>query len=85
MIDVVVDQGSLGLADSFFDGMKLLGEIETRSPLVKHHDHPTKVTLGPLQPIDDFRMGFMKMVVCHAQGISPPGGYGNGSGYRNVF
>ena len=74
MIDMVVDQNSLGLTDSSFDRMKLLGEIETRPLLVKHLNHATKVALGAFQPLDDIRVCFMKMVVCHTPTLSPLGG-----------
>jgi hypothetical protein len=72
MIDMVVDQGPLGLTDRLFDGMKLLGQIQTRPALREHLDHPTKVTLGSLQSLNDIRMGFVD--VCHPRIVSPLGG-----------
>ncbi len=59
MIDMVVDQRSLRLADGLFDGMKLLGEVEARSMFIKHLDDSAKMAFGPLQPFDDIRVGFM--------------------------
>jgi hypothetical protein len=74
MIDVVVNQRSLGFADGLFDGVKLLGEVEARPAFPEHLDDAAEVTLGPLQPFDDIRVGVMNVIVCHgAQGI-PPGG-----------
>ena len=74
MIDVVVDQGSLSLADSLLDRMKLLGKIEARSPFLKHRNHAAEMALGPFQPFDNVGMGFMNVIVCHANIISPWGG-----------
>ena len=59
MIDVVVDQGPLGLADGFFDGVKLLGQVEARAPFVEHRDDPAQMAFSPLQPLDDIRMGLV--------------------------
>jgi hypothetical protein len=47
MIDVVVDERSLCFADGLLDGMQLLRKIEARPPLIKHRNHPAKMTLGP--------------------------------------
>ena len=77
MIDVVVDQGPLGFSKGLFDRVKLLGEIETGSSFIEHFDDATEMALGPLQPLDDIRMGFMNVVVRHVQSVSPRGGYGN--------
>ncbi len=83
MIDVVVNQRPLGFADGLLDRMKLLGEIETRSSLIKHLDHTAKMTFGPPQPFDDIRVSFVNVVVCHTQNISPLGGYGNRCSFNN--
>ena len=62
MIDMVVDERSLGLADRFFDGVKLLGEVETGTPLVEHRDDAAQVAFSPFQPFDDIRVGSMGML-----------------------
>jgi hypothetical protein len=74
VIDVIVNQCALCLTDSLFDSVKLLGQIEAGSMLVKHLDDATKVALGPLQPLDDFRMRFVNMIMCHETPNIPPGG-----------
>ena len=74
MIDMVVDQRSFGLADGFFDGVKLLGEIEARPAFIEHLDDTTEVTFGPLESLDDILVGVMRVVVCHAGCYIPPGG-----------
>jgi hypothetical protein len=65
MINVIVNQSPLGLADGLFDGMQLLGEIEARPSLGEHFDHPAEMTVSPLQPLDDIGMSFVKMIMCH--------------------
>jgi hypothetical protein len=67
MIDMVVNQRSLGFTDGLLDGMQLLGKIETRSPFTEHFDHPAEMTVGPLQPLHDVGMGFVNMIMCHEQ------------------
>jgi hypothetical protein len=74
MIDVIVNQCPLGLADGLFDGVELLGQIEAGAPFAEHFDHPAEMTVSPLQPLDDIRMGFVKMIMCHQQNVSPLGG-----------
>jgi hypothetical protein len=71
MIDVIVNQSPLGLADGLFDSMKLLGEIEAGASFAEHFDHPAEMTVSPLQPLDDIRMGFVKIIMCHAIIVSP--------------
>ena len=70
---MIVDQCALRLTDSLLDSVKLLGQIEAGSMLVKHFDDATKVALGPFQPLDDFRMRFVNMIMCHRT-LYPPGG-----------
>lgn len=70
MIDMGVNQRPLGFADSFFDSMKLLGEVETRSLFTKHLDHTAKMTLGALEPFDDVWMGVVNLIMCHPRNLS---------------
>ena len=62
MVNVIVDQRALGFANGFFNGMKLLGEIKAGAPFIEHRDDPAQMALGPLQPLDDIRMGFVRML-----------------------
>jgi len=65
MIDVIVNQSPLGLPDGLFDGMQLLRQIEAGASFAEHFDHPAEMTVGPLQPLDDIGMSFVKMLLCH--------------------
>jgi hypothetical protein len=73
MIDVIVNQSPLGLADGLFDSMQLLGEIEAGASFAEHFDHPAEMTVSPLQPFDDVGMSFVKVIMCHQRNISPRG------------
>jgi hypothetical protein len=73
MIDVIVNQCSLGLAHGLLDRVKLLGKIKTRPLLVEHLNHPAQVALGTLQPPDDFRMGLVDVAMCHGRAYPPRG------------
>ena len=70
MVDVIVDQGLLGRRHGLLDRMKLLGEIQTRSPTLDHGDGLAQMTLGALQPIDDLGVGFVDDV-SHEAMLSP--------------
>jgi hypothetical protein len=59
VIDVIVDEGLLGLGNSLLDRMKLLGQVEAGSAIIEHRDDPAQVSLGPLQPLDDLRMALV--------------------------
>ena len=61
MIDVIVDQRSFGFPDGFFDGMKLLGQIDARSALTEHLDDAAQMAFGPLQSLDDIRVRIMRV------------------------
>lgn len=74
MIDVIVDQCALCLADGLLDGVELLGQIEAGAALGKHFDDAAEVTFGALQPFDDIRVSFMGVIMGHEQTLSPPGG-----------
>jgi hypothetical protein len=77
MVDVIVDQRALRLADGFLNRVELLGQIKAGATLGKHLDDAAEVTFGSFQPLDDIRMGFMNMVLCHVSKYIPPGGYCN--------
>jgi hypothetical protein len=59
MIDMVVNQRSLGFADGFFDGMKLLGEVQAGAPFIEHRDDAAQMAFSPLQPFHNIRVGVM--------------------------
>jgi len=74
MVNVIVDQRALGLSNGFLDGMKLLGEIEARTFFIEHLNDAAKMAFGALQSLDDIRMGFVNVIVCHGESVSPRGG-----------
>ena len=73
VIDVIVDQRLLRLADRLLDGMKLLRQVETGAAVREHLDHLVKVTFGALQALDDSGMSFVNMIF-HDRDSIPPGG-----------
>jgi len=75
MIDVIMYQCALCLADGLLDRVELLGQIEAGAALGKHFDDAAEVTFRALQPFDDIRMTFMSVIAGHEQTISPLGGY----------
>ncbi len=77
MVDVVVDQCALRLADGLLDGMKLLSQIQARPAFVEHVDDTTEVTLGAPEPPDDIGMSFVNVNFCHPRNLSSLGGYAN--------
>jgi hypothetical protein len=56
MADMIVDQRFLGVVDRVLDGLKLLGELQTRPPLFDHVDDHVQVTVGALEALDDVGM-----------------------------
>ncbi len=63
MIDVIMDQGLLRLADGLLYSVKLLCEIKAGPLLFNHLDHVAKMSLGAAQPGDDFRVRLMDVAV----------------------
>jgi hypothetical protein len=73
VIEVILDQRFLGLADCLLNGMQLLGNIDTGSARLDHLDDALQVTVCPLQAhCDVFMMGVF-LIVAHAEAISPLG------------
>ena len=71
---MIVGQRLLRLTDGLLDGMKLLCQVETGAALRKHLNHLVKVTLGPLEALDDSGMCFVNMIF-HDQDSIPWGGW----------
>ena len=63
MLDVIVDQLALGVADGALDRMKLLRKVDTRPALFEHRQDGREMTVRPLEPGDDGRVG----CVLHAE------------------
>jgi hypothetical protein len=59
MVDMVVDQGALGLGHRPFDGVKLGGKVKAGSALGDHCHHTAQVAFGPLQTVGNGRVACM--------------------------
>ena len=74
MIDVIVDQRLLRLADGLLDGMELLRQVEAGAAVREHLDHLVKVTFGALQTLKDSGVSYVNMIIGHGKHVSPQGG-----------
>ena len=74
MVHVVVDQRPLGIRDSLFDRLHLLGDLKARLARLDHLDHRAQVSVSAFQPGDEGGMGCMDRVSCHINSLSSPGG-----------
>ncbi|MNL59887.1 hypothetical protein D3C87_1836500 [compost metagenome] len=69
MIDMVLDQSALGLADGFFHGVQLLSDVDAGPTVFDHVDDAAQVPLSTLQPFDDIAMTLVLVavfVIAHA-------------------
>ncbi len=65
MVDVVVDQGFLGLRYGLFDRLQLLGQFKAGSARLQHlYDRP-QMALHPLEPVDDIGVRGVMGVIGH--------------------
>jgi len=62
-IQVILDQLLLGLGYGFFNGVKLLRDIEACAAGLDHTRNTAKMTFGPLQALDDIGTGVMILVL----------------------
>ena len=63
VVDVVLDKYTLGLADGFFHGMQLLGDVDAGPAVFDHGDDAAQVALRTLQPFDDIAMTLVLVAV----------------------
>ena len=56
---MVLNERFLGLGDGLLDGMELLCDVETGPAGLDHLDDAFEMPAGPLQPLDNFGMGFV--------------------------
>lgn len=76
VIDVIMDQRPLRLADRLLDRMKLLSQVETGPAFSEHRDHLVQMTFGALQTADDPIVRFVNMIFGHVAESIPPRGIG---------
>jgi len=80
VIDVIVDQRPLGLADRLLNCVELLGKVEARPGLAEHLDDLVQMSLGASEPFHNLGVGFVNVISCHGQTLSPGrGGWKIGS------
>ena len=53
MVDVILNQRTLGLADGFLHRVELLGDIHAGAPILDHGDDAAQVALGALQSLEN--------------------------------
>jgi len=70
MVDVVLNQCAFGLGSRLLNGVKLLGDVDTRPLRLDHFYHAEKMAVGTFQPLDDIGVGCMVGVFCHKQNVS---------------
>lgn len=65
MINVIVDQGTLRIANGLLYRLKLLSHIEAGFLSFKHLNHRAKMSVSPFQAGDHRRMGCMFVLAYH--------------------
>lgn len=70
MVDVILNQGALGLANGFFHRMQLLGNIHAGTAILDHGDDAAQVALGAFEPFDDVAVTLM-VVMAFMHDLSP--------------
>lgn len=63
MVNMILDQRALGLADSLFNCMQLLGNVHAFTPVLNHGDDAAQVTVSTLQALDDRLMALVSMAM----------------------
>jgi hypothetical protein len=69
MVEMIVDQGLLGLGDSLLDGMQLLGDIKAGAASFNHLDNRAQMPVRALQPLDDIGMCVVHVGVAVIVGV----------------
>jgi hypothetical protein len=59
VVNMIVNQRLLGLADGLFDGIELLRQVETWPTLFDHGNDAPKVAFSAFEALDDLRMRLM--------------------------
>lgn len=67
MVQMVLNQGFLGLLDRLLHCLQLLRNIEAVSPLNHHLNGAAQVPAGSAQAFDDGSMGSVCMRLCHGR------------------
>lgn len=65
VIQMVPDQGLLGLLNRLLHRLQLLRNLQAGAPVPEHVDGAAQVPAGPAQAFDDGRVGGMCVRLCH--------------------
>ena len=65
VIEMVLDQGLLGLLNRFFNRLQLLRDIQAGTTLCQHFYGAAQVPAGSAKAFDDGWMGGMCVRLCH--------------------
>lgn len=68
---MILDQRLLGLSHSLLDRMQLLRDIKARAPGLDHPGYAVEMPFSPLQPLENFGVALMEMLIAHAQYAIP--------------
>src|SRR5712691_3080038 len=71
IVDVILDQGPLGLANRLFDGMELLSDVEAGPPPLDHLGDAAEMSFRALQALQNLRVTLMEIGVRHGHILSP--------------
>jgi hypothetical protein len=68
MIHMVVDEFAFRVSDGGFDRMELLRKVKAGTPGFHHGDQGTQMPFGPLEPLYDVWMTFMRHTPSYPMG-----------------
>lgn len=72
MVEVILDQRFLRLANGLFNRVELLRQIKAGAACLDHFDHAAKMTFGALQPLGYLGMSAVEVLSGHIKPY-PPG------------
>jgi hypothetical protein len=70
VVDMILNERPLGLANRFFNRMQLLRDVNALATLLDHRDDASQVTVGSFEALDDCLMtlvdgGMVVLVLAH--------------------
>lgn len=74
VVQVALDERAFGVGDRLLDRMELLGDVEAGLAALDHGNHASKMSLGPHEPLDDLRVGFVPIFMFNHRAVLSPGG-----------
>ncbi|VVS96732.1 conserved hypothetical protein [Rhizobium sp. EC-SD404] len=74
MIEMIVNEGPLGLLNGLLHGVHLLRDVEARTLRLDHRNDALEMSFSALEALDDVGMRGMKVGMSHCKKLSPRGG-----------